>query len=574
MLSVKIRLQIGLQATLLSWLALSIPVLAQTQPDGLPRLPTNLPTDPAESAPAESAPAESAPAESEVIQNGSATASVVELTLPDLLNIVIQGNRDIKNDVLERVVQRQTLNEAESQFNPQITPSLSIQAERNGGFAQTSSILTPDGNERSDNNLDNLDSSASSSANSLGGSDTTLTQNLQVSSTLRTPLGTGITLSVNPISESSRLNLTIEQPLLRGSGQAVNRAPVQQARIAESNNVLALRQTVIETVTKSINQYTTLAERQEAVVIQLQALERRRQQFERVNALVEAGRRARIDLIDSERSIAEAELALQAAQNNLSQSNTDLLNLVGADTAFQFVAPENAIAQLFEAAASRMNQLQLDQMIELAYQIRPDYQQAQASLESGDLDLLLAEDNQRWTLNWQSSASLGNAPSQVATGLALSRTLGDESLDTAVARSQTSILQQQNKLAQLSETIRNEITDQLRNVNSGLAQVALAQRATEAAQLQLQVTQEKFRLGRENTTLFEITDQEEALVTAQNQELQARIGFLNSMADLEQAVGITLDTWQASVDFSSVLAEESDLTEENAPASTESVDAE
>lgn len=564
MLSIKIRLQIGLQiglqATLLSWLALSIPVLAQTQPDGLPRLPTNLPT-----APAESAPAESAPAESEVIQNGSATASVVELTLPDLLNIVIQGNRDIKNDVLERVVQRQTLNEAESRFNPQITPSLSIQAERNGGSAQTSSILTPDGNDSFDNNLDALDSSASSS----GGSDTTLTQNLQVSSTLRTPLGTGITLSVNPISESSRLNLTIEQPLLRGSGQAVNRAPVQQARIAESNNVLTLRQTVIEKITESINKYTTLAEQQEAVTIQVQTLERRRQQFERVKALVEAGRQARIALIDSEQSIAQAELDLQQAQNNLSQTNTELLNLVGSEMAFQFVAPDNAIAQLFEAATSRVSQFQLDQMVEQAYQIRPDYQQAKANLENEGLSLLVAQDNQRWTLNWQSSASLGNAPSQMETGLALSRTLGDESLDTAVIDSQTSILQQQNKLAQLTESIRNEITDQLRNVNSGLDQVALAQRATEAAERQLQVTQEKFRVGRDSITPSDITDQEETLVTAQNQELQARISFLNSMADLEKAVGITIDTWQALVDFSLVLAEESDLTENEAPASTD-----
>jgi outer membrane protein len=573
-MSVKIRLQ----ATLLSWLALTIPVLAQTQPDGLPRLPTNLPTAPAESAPAESAPAESAPAESapaesapaesEVIQNGSATASVVELTLPDLLNIVIQGNRDIKNDVLERVVQRQTLNEAESVFNPRITPSLSIQAERNGGSAQTSSILTPDGNERFDNNSDNNLDALDLSGGSSGGSDTTLSQNLQVSSTLRTPLGTNISLSVNPISESSRLNLTIEQPLLRGSGQAVNRAPVQQARIAESNNVLTLRQTVIEKITESINKYTTLAEQQEAVTIQVQTLERRRQQFERVKALVEAGRQARIALIDSEQSIAQAELDLQQAQNNLSQTNTELLNLVGSETAFQFVAPDNAIAQLFEAATSRVSQFQLDQMVEQAYQIRPDYQQAKANLENEGLSLLVAQDNQRWTLNWQSSASLG-APSQMATGLALSRTLGDESLDTAVINSQTSILQQQNKLAQLTESIRNEITDQLRNVNSGLDQVALAQRATEAAERQLQVTQEKFRVGRDRITPSDITDQEETLVTAQNQELQARISFLNSMADLEKAVGITIDTWQASVDFSSVLAEESDLIENEAPASTD-----
>ncbi len=557
MLSVKI----GLQATLLSWLTLSTPMLAQTMPaqtmpDGLPRLPTapveSAPVEPAfvEPAPVESAPAEPAPAESETIQNNlsndSSAASVVELTLPDLLNIVIQGNREIKNDVLERVVQRQTLNEAESRFDPRFTPKLSLQATRNASETAFSSGTEDNG---SDNNfLGPIDTT-------VGSDNTTISQSLEVSSSLRTLLGTDITLSVEPLSDSSRLNLTVNQPLLRGAGQAVNQAPIQQARIADSNNVLALRQKVIETVTTSINQYTTLAQRQEAVVIQAQALERRRQQFEIISALVEAGRQARIDLVDSERSIAEAELGLQDARNQLAQTNTDLLNLVGTESTLQFVAPEGAIAQLFEAATARVSQFQLDQMVELAYQIRPDYQQTQANIESEDLGLLVAQDDQRWRLDWQSSAGVGESFSQMATGLQLSRTFGDESLNTAVERSQTNILQQQNTLAQLTEKIRNDITAQLRDVNSQLAQVESARRATEAVQLQLQVAQEKFRLGRDGITLFDITDREEALVNAQNTELQARISVLNSIAGLEQAVGITLDTWQPSVDFSSVLAE-------------------
>jgi outer membrane protein len=558
MLSVKLRLQ----ATLLSWLTLSTPVFAQAVPDGLPRLPANRPTN------LPTAPVESAPAELEPIQNNSSAnssadspaASVVELTLPDLLNIVIQGNREIKNDVLERVVQRQTLNEAESRFDPRFTPSLSLEATRNASQSSLLSgteeniLLSTEGiTEGTDNSfLDPGDTAAGSD----GASDnTTLSQSLGVSSTLTTPLGTDITLSVEPLSESSRLNLTVNQPLLRGSGQAVNRAPVQQARITESNNVLALRQKVIETVTTSINQYTTLVQRQEAVAIQAQALERRRQQFEIIQALVEAGRQARVDLVDSERSIAEAELGLQEARNQLAQTNTELLNLVGTETTLQFVAPEGAIAQLFEAAAARVSQFQVDQMVELAYQVRPDYQQAKADIELEDIGLLVAQDDQRWSLDWQSSASLGEASSQMATGLQLSRTFGDESLDTTVERSQTNILQRQNRLAQLTETIRNEITAQLRDVNSQLAQVESAQRATEAVQLQLQVAQEKFRLGRDGITLFDITDREEALVNAQNTELQARIGVLNSIAGLEQSVGITLDTWQPLVDFSSVLAE-------------------
>ena len=469
-----------------------------------------------------------------------ATAGTVELELPDFLNVVIQGNRDLQNAVLERVVQRQSLTESESTFSPRLTPSVSVRAEGD------SSGFSPFGG---------IDIFGNESENNTGDDDLTFSEDVEISSTLNTPLGTALELSVSPTDEFSRVGVTVRQPLLRGAGQAVNRAPVRQARIAEANNVLALRSQVIDTITTSITQYTSLVQSQEAVAIQAQALERRRSQFERVSALVEAGRQARIDLIDSERSIAEAELGLQEAINRLSQANTDLLNLMGSEVAYQFVVPDNAIAQLFESATRRVEAFQRDQLVELAYQQRPDYQRELSQSEVADLNLLVAKDNRRWDLNWESTARVGDDETRVATGLALRRTFGDESLDTAVTRGRTGILQQQNTLDQLTETIRNEVTDRLRDVTSGLAQVEAAQRATEAAELQLQVTQEKFKRGRDGTTLFDISQQEENLVGAQNAELQARISVLNSIAELERAVGVTLETWEPVVNFDPVLAD-------------------
>ena len=513
-----------------SAIALPMPALAQ-----LPRLPANT------QAPTQEVFEETDPIEQATPQSDLLEGNRVELNLPDLINIVIQGNRDLKNSVLERVVQRQTLNQEESVFSPRLTPNFSLRAERN--FSDSSSIGDI---AEFDDGTDGFDESDR----------TTVDESFAVSSTLKTPLGTELELSIDPVDGDSPVNFTVNQPLLRGAGRTVNQAPVQQARIIASNNALELQQQVIDTVTTSVTQYTTLVRNQEAVVIQAQALERRRQQFEIVNALVEAGRQARVDLIDSERSIAEAELGLQDASNQLSQANTDLLNLIGAETRLRFVAPENAISQLFDSAASRVSKFQLDQLIETAYQMRPDYQQAKANIEVEDLGLLLAEDDQRWRLDWQSSARLGSDASQTTTGLQFTRTFGDESLDTAVERSRTNVLQRQNTLAQLAETIGNQVTDRFGDVNSGLAQVRLAQQATEAAQLQLQVTKEKFKLGRDGITLFDISQQEEALVNAQNTELQARISFINSIAELDKSVGLTLDTWQSSVDFSPVLAEE------------------
>ena len=148
-----------------------------------------------------------------------------------------------------------------------MTPSVSVRAEGD------SSGFSPFGG---------IDIFGNESENNTEDDDLTFSEDVEISSTLNTPLGTALELSVSPTDEFSRVGVTVRQPLLRGAGQAVNRAPVRQARIAEANNVLALRSQVIDTITTSITQYTSLVQSQEAVAIQAQALERRRSQFERV----------------------------------------------------------------------------------------------------------------------------------------------------------------------------------------------------------------------------------------------------------------------------------------------------
>ncbi|MEM6434564.1 MAG: hypothetical protein AAF773_12035, partial [Cyanobacteria bacterium P01_D01_bin.115] len=68
--------------------------------------------------------------------------------------------------------------------------------------------------------------------------------------------------------------------------------------------------------------------------------------------------------------------------------------------------------------------------------------------------------------------------------------------------------------------------------------------------------------------VFQITNQEENLVDAENSELTARIQFLDSIVTLDQAVGLTLDTWSQAVNFlPALLTPES--VEEFAPRSPE-----
>lgn len=457
-------------------------------------------------------------------------AEVVTLTLTDLLNLTLEGNRELRNQALGRIVQRQQLAAAEQTFNPRLTPTLRVDATRsnsgNGGDAELDpgSVL-------------------------LGGSDTDLDQQVQLDTTLTTRLGTRFELGLTPFEDGQSLQFRVSQPLLRGFGTAVNEAPLNQARLGETRNQLALRNTVIDTLTTAIFSYNNLIDAQAQVDIQTQALERRQQQLDILQALVEAGRRAPIDLFDPERSLADAQRSLVDAQNQLDQANSALLNLIGTDRNLRFVASVETIAELFAAAAAQLVTYQPEALVTLALAQRTDYQQAQLQRQQQELDLLVAQDNLRWQLDAVADGTLGDGSRSVM-GLVATRTFGDPQPETNRLTSDITLQQQDNTLAQLQDQIRNDVIAGLNEAQASLSQVVAAERATLNARRQLEAAQEQFRLGRGNITLFQLINQEEALVTAETNELEARIAFLNSVAQLEQTVGITFDRWAAELEIS------------------------
>lgn len=461
---------------------------------------------------------------------------VIFLTLPDLIDLTLAGNRELRNETLQRIVQRQQLNAAEQKFDPRITPTLSV--ELNQDWASRSTLGLGEG-------VGTLEPAPNSDG-------TTFDQEIDIAVTLNTRLGTELEVGVVPLTDSQPFVFRIRQPLLRDFGRTVNEASVEQARLTESQNQLALRQQIIDTLTTAIAQYTTLIGAQETVKIQATALERRRQQLEILQALVAAGRRPQVDLFDAERSVADAERDLIIAQNEQFQANTALLNLIGTDQPIRFVASPEAIDQLFEAAIARVANLDQATLITTAYQHRPDYPQAQLEQQIRELDLLLAEDAQQWRLDVVGAGNLGDA-SETTLGLVAARTFDEPDLETARISSEVSIRQQENQLIQLQETIRNTVVSSLTDVQSNQTRVEAADRATSNAQQQLLVAQEKFRRGIDGVDIFQVISQEESLVNAQNAALQARIAFLNSLAILDKEVGITLETWAPQIDLEEVL---------------------
>ncbi len=491
---------------------------------------------------------------------------LVQLTLSDVVKLVFQQNSDLKNAALDRIIQKQELKEAESKFNPTFTPNLSAtinhqfqssndSATGGGDFSRGSeSSPTSSSNPNTTTaNSSNPNSSASGTnnpgrtgtgaGNSLRlGDRSELSYGTQLSINWLSPIGTKLSSTTSPFSKS--MDLTITQPLLKGAGRRINTISVKNARIGERKNILSLQQTQIDKLTDTVIAYRSLIKTQEAVRIQELALENKRRQLEGIQALVDAGRKPQSELIQSKKSIADTEQSLILARNTRSQANSDLIKLIEPNQAFMIVIPTEDVDAIRQSNLPQVNR-PFQELLAIAYQNRTDYRQTQFDIEIEKSNLLLAKDNRRWSLDLQGSGSISESPG-ISAGLVLSRTFGDQSTKTEQVRREIGVRKNENRRSQLTNTISQEVNDRLRDIKSSLSQVAASQRSREFAQQQLDIAQILFRRRGGQVTLFEIIQKQDDLVTAQNEELQAKIDYLNAITTLDKTVGLTLEQWKVS----------------------------
>ncbi len=446
----------------------------------------------------------------------------IQLTLADIVVLAVQNNTDIKNAYLERIAQRQNLAIAEDKFIPNLTPNVSFNIERFGSGATTSTSA-------------DLGLGASVSVNIPTGARLSFGWDTQTQTSNRN----NFIDNINNDILGQNLQLRFTQPLLRGAGTAVNRASIDIARLDERANIQALKSTLINTITSAILGYRDLLQAQEQLEIERLSLESARQILQINQALIDAGRIAPVEIVQSQTEVANRELSLLAAQNTLASAKLALLDILDIGQNLDIVAVERIV---LSSISPELNKLKT-----VAFQNRPDYLQAQLRLEIAKLDQLVADNNRRLNLDFDARYDNSvSSSSQLAAGLVFSHTFGDRTAERDFQRSRVNFLQARNSLENLRQSIEIQVTDRVRDVNLRLSEVRLAQQARELSERQLQIEQERLKLGRGE--IFQVVTFQSNLVEAKNRELTAIIAYLNALTGLDQTVGTTLDTWNVTIE--------------------------
>jgi outer membrane protein TolC len=123
-------------------------------------------------------------------------------------------------------------------------------------------------------------------------------------------------------------------------------------------------------------------------------------------------------------------------------------------------------------------------------------------------------------------------------GLNVTYPIGTSAQDATLARARVQAGQVQAQLQQIELQIATDVTNAAITVQNSVERVQAAQAASGLAQEQLKAEQSKFEVGM-STNYFVVQAQRD-LATAQNNELQAILGYRKALVELERLQQTTL----------------------------------
>lgn len=451
---------------------------------------------------------------------GSVTlqAQTLEVSLADAVYLGLHGNRDIHRSYLQRLTHKFDLRVAEDIFSPRWTV--------------TTKQTTQQGTQGRSQ-------------------DFTLSPKAAVSNEWGTTFSLSWAQRMNLADKAGRKNergmaLEIVQPLLRNAGRDIVTAPVRKARLIEESRRLALQASVSNTVSQVVAAYRELLKAQEQQRIVRDALARSKDQLAVNDALIAAGRMAAVERLQTEANLASQELGVEEASHQLDNQRRALLQLLALDLATPLRATEALKVERVE--------IDRDEAVRVAILRQPKYLQLRMAGEMADIDFKVAKNQRLWDLSLVGGASQDRQEHSGQNrhavdrrwngyaGVQLEIPIGDLNQRRQVSNAQVAIDTHAIELADSRQTLEREIGDSIRNMNTHWRRFEIAQRGRELANRTLEVEREKLKAGRSSN--FQVLSFEEHLRLSENAVLGALIACLNAQTELDEHLGMTLDSWK------------------------------
>lgn len=471
-----------------------------------------------------------------------APANVPPLTLEECIARALRKNFDLQIQGYSSDIARESLNIAKADFDP--TFSASATRSVNQAAASTSSLDgTTNIGQRNDRTSAQI--GVSERLPQTGGT-------IGLSTNISRAATNSTFSTINPAFNSG-ITATLSQPLLKNFGPAAARANVERNKLGVGIATLNYKSRVLTVVRDTENAYYNLVSARETLRIRLLSLELAQRLLDENIARRSSGVATDLDVLTAEVGVANARRATLQAEQVVRDAEDALLGLFTSDDFDQrpgevTFSPYNEPAPSFPHSYKR------------ALDNQPDYYANQAVVKQLEIDLAAAKRNRHPSLNLDAalgynaidrsySDAVGALPNDHGNNwsVGLSYVMPWRMrADTARYRSSIASLNSQKaRLAQFEQSLLVQVRSAIRAVETNMASVDIAAKATELSAKQYELQKARFDAGLATSRL--VLEAQDDLESARLNELTTKVALRAAVAELHRLEGSSLDRFNISL---------------------------
>jgi outer membrane protein len=345
------------------------------------------------------------------------------------------------------------------------------------------------------------------------------------------------------------VSATLNQPLLNGAGRHMAVAALERAKIGLSIATIAYRSRVLGVISDTENAYYNLVASRETLRIRQLTFEYNQKLFEENQARRTTGVATDLDVLSAEVGVANARRGIIQAEQTVRDAEDRLLNLINMPNFDVRVGPVafNEYTEgppSFAASYKRAREVYPDTMSieEAIKQLQIDLETARRN-QLPDLDLVASLGYTARATSAGYEQAIANLPNDHGNnwvvGLNYSMPWGKHADKARYRTAQTNLASRKLQLDQLEQSLMVNVRTAVRAVETNLATVQIATKATELAARQYD--QQKARYDAGLSTSRQVLLTQDDLENARFNELSTRVALRRAVAELHRLEGSSIE---------------------------------
>jgi outer membrane protein len=485
----------------------------------------------------------------ENVVNGKLT-----LSLDDAIRLALENNTDIRIDKEQIVTAKDALQHAFGTFDPTLQASFNSTRQISPQYTELGGAPT----------LSSL-----SQATQVG-----------VSQTLETGTNYQVSFATSKFSSNSSffffspayftaLTFNFTQPLLKGAGLFVNRAPIFIAQRGLAQSHAAFEAEVNDLLLQVISDYWNVVQARENVALQQESLDAAQKSYDRDKHALELGALPPLDIYRSESQVASRRVTAIQSEYSLKQTEDQLRRDLGADIDPNIRALDLELTEKPEPSGALMS-IDIPTALEKALNYRPELESARQHLAADDANIRVARNNREPNLSLNGSyqtsglnnitvngnfaaGTYGDAISQMfdfgsptySLGATFSYPFRNRQAQAALGDALSSKRHDEYSDQRLRETITLDVANSVHQLDEFKLSMEAAKIARDLAKKTLDAEQHKYELGAE--TVFFVLEAQTELTQAEQNHLQAEVNYQVAAAKVDHETGRLLEKLQVQI---------------------------